>query len=138
MIREAQAARGLGLAGRYPRDLSAGERQRVALAAVTVPLPGVVLLDEPTRGLDYASKATLLEILRGWRRAGKAILLVTHDVEFAALACDRVAVMEQGRITLVGAAAQVLRSRPAYAPQIAQLFPDTDWLAADDVFAAYI
>jgi energy-coupling factor transport system ATP-binding protein len=124
------------LAEQYPRDLSVGERQRVALGAVTISLPKVVLLDEPTRGLDYASKGTLLNILQEWRQAGKAILLVTHDVEFAATACDRVAIMEKGRIVQEGKTAQVLRGRRLFTPQIVQLFPDTDWLTASDVLMA--
>jgi len=124
------------LAAQYPRDLSVGERQRVALGAVTISLPKVVLLDEPTRGLDYASKAVLLKILQEWRQSGKAILLVTHDVEFAAMACDRVAIMEKGRVVQVGQTARMLRGRPLFAPQIVQLFPDTDWLTASDVLRA--
>jgi energy-coupling factor transport system ATP-binding protein len=130
---------GIGLAGlsnQYPRDLSVGERQRVALGAVTISLPKVVLLDEPTRGLDYASKAALFKILQEWRQAGKAILLVTHDVEFAALACDRVAIMEKGHISQAGKTAQILRRRHLFTPQIAQLFPDSDWLTARDVLLA--
>lgn len=123
-----------GLAAQYPRDLSVGERQRVALGAVTISLPKVVLMDEPTRGLDYASKAALLKILQEWRQAGKAILLVTHDVEFAAMACDRVAIMEKGHIALVEKTAQVLHG--PFSPQIAQLFPDTGWLTPEDVFLA--
>ncbi|MGB8215447.1 MAG: ATP-binding cassette domain-containing protein [Anaerolineales bacterium] len=125
-----------GLSGQYPRDLSVGERQRVALGAVTISLPKVVLLDEPTRGLDYASKAALLKILLEWREAGKAILLVTHDVEFAAMVCDRVAIMEKGQIVHTGKTARVLRGTRLFTPQIAQLFPDTDWLTARDVLLA--
>lgn len=124
------------LAAQYPRDLSVGERQRVALGAVTISLPKVVLLDEPTRGLDYVSKAVLLKILQEWRQAGKAILLVTHDVEFAATACDRVAVMEKGRIVLVGKTARILRGQRLFTPQVVKLFPDTDWLTARDVLLA--
>lgn len=129
----------LGLCGRatrYPRDLSVGERQRVALGAVTVASPKAILLDEPTRGLDYASKTVLLEIIRTWRQAGKAILLVTHDVEFAATACDRVAVMEKGRIVDTDETALSLRKRPLFTPQIARLFPETDWLTVEDVLRA--
>ena len=62
-------------ARRYPRDLSVGERQRVAIGAIMVSEPQALLLDEPTRGLDYAAKQRLAELLRTWRRAGKAILL---------------------------------------------------------------
>ncbi|MCP4534964.1 MAG: ATP-binding cassette domain-containing protein, partial [Delftia sp.] len=101
----------LGLASKasaYPRDLSAGERQRVALAAITVTRPGALLLDEPTRGLDYAAKRALADLLRGWRDQGLALLLVTHDVELAASAADRVVLMSQGEISAAGAPAHVL------------------------------
>ncbi len=125
-----------GLSEHYPRDLSVGERQRVALGAVTISLPNVVLLDEPTRGLDYVSKAALLKILQEWRQEGKAILLVTHDVEFATTACDRVAIMEKGEIVQIGKTARMLRGRQLFAPQIVQLFPHTDWLTARDVLLA--
>jgi energy-coupling factor transporter ATP-binding protein EcfA2 len=125
-----------GLSEQYPRDLSVGERQRVALGAVTISLPKIVLLDEPTRGLDYASKAALLKILQEWRQDGKAILLVTHDVEFAATACDRVAIMEKGSIVQIGKTARMLGGRRLFTPQIVQLFPDTGWLTAREVLLA--
>jgi len=125
-----------GLSSRYPRDLSVGERQRVSLGAVTVTQPQVILLDEPTRGLDYAAKAALIEILEDWREEGKAILLVTHDVEFAAKASSRAALMENGRIAKIGRPADVYHEQSIFMPQIAQLFPDTDWLTPDDVLTA--
>jgi energy-coupling factor transport system ATP-binding protein len=125
----------LGLAenaNRYPRDLSVGERQRVALGAVAVTQPGALLLDEPTRGLDYGAKQALVDLLRGWRDAGMAILLVTHDVEFAAAAADRVALMSQGEIIASGAPAPVLGASPLFAPQVARLFPESGWLTVED------
>ena len=117
----------------YPRDLSVGERQRVALAAILVTGPRAILLDEPTRGLDYSAKAALLALLRRWRDGGGAVLLVTHDVELVALAADRVMVMEAGRIVAEGKPAQVLRAAPDFSPQIAHLFPTAGWLTAQDV-----
>ncbi len=117
----------------YPRDLSVGERQRVALAAILVTGPRAILLDEPTRGLDYSAKAALIALLRRWRDGGRAVLLVTHDVELAALAADRVMVMEAGRIVAEGKPAQVLRAAPDFSPQIAHLFPTAGWLTAQDV-----
>jgi energy-coupling factor transporter ATP-binding protein EcfA2 len=121
-----------GQADAYPRDLSAGERQRVALGAITVTRPGALLLDEPTRGLDYAAKRALVDLLRGWRDQGMAILLVTHDVELAAAAADRIVLMSQGEIIASGDPAQVLGASPLFAPQVARLFPGTGWLTADD------
>jgi energy-coupling factor transport system ATP-binding protein len=120
-------------AGAYPRDLSVGERQRVALAAITVTLPGALLLDEPTRGLDYTAKEELVRLLKGWRGDGAAIVLVTHDVELAAALADRVVLMSQGQVIADGAPAAVLGASPLFAPQIARLFPETGWLTVEDV-----
>jgi energy-coupling factor transport system ATP-binding protein len=117
----------------YPRDLSVGERQRVALAAITVTLPGALLLDEPTRGLDYLAKQELVALLKQWRADGMAIVLVTHDVELAAALADRVVLMSQGEIIADGAPAAVLGASPLFAPQVARLFPDQGWLTAEDV-----
>ncbi len=123
------------LANAYPRDLSVGERQRVALAAILVVKPQALLLDEPTRGLDYGAKAQLADLLLGWRAAGMGIGLVTHDVELAAAVADRVVLMSQGEIIAQGAPAAVLGASPLFAPQIARLFPDTGWLTPEDVVA---
>ncbi len=120
-------------ANAYPRDLSVGERQRVALAAVTVTLPNALLLDEPTRGLDYGAKQELVALLKQWRADGMAIVLVTHDVELAAALADRVVLMSQGEIIADGPPAEVLGSSPLFAPQVARLFPDMGWLTAEDV-----
>lgn len=131
--------RRLGLfdkANAYPRDLSVGERQRVALAAITVTRPGALLLDEPTRGLDYAAKRELERLLHEWRDDGMAILVVTHDVELAAAIADRIILMSQGEIIAEGEPAEVMATSPLFAPQIAKLFPETGWLTADDALGA--
>ena len=120
-------------ARRYPRDLSVGERQRVAIGAIMVSEPQALLLDEPTRGLDYAAKQRLAELLRTWRRAGKAILLVTHDVEFVVEVADRVVILGRGELIADGKPADVLNSSPLFAPQVARLFPDTGWITTRDV-----
>ncbi len=120
----------------YPRDLSVGERQRVALAAITITDPDVLLLDEPTRGLDYGSKRTLVRLLDQWRQKGMAIVVVTHDVELAAQLADRVVLLSQGEVIAEGDPATVLGSSPLFAPQIAKLFPQSGWLTVDDVLAA--
>ncbi len=119
-------------AGAYPRDLSAGERQRAALAAIMITHPRALLLDEPTRGLDYRSKQGLVDLLRAWRDEGLAILVVTHDVELAAAVSDRVLLMRGGTIVARGRPAQLLRHATPFTPQIAEVFPETDWLTADD------
>lgn len=117
----------------YPRDLSVGERQRTALAAITVHDPPIILLDEPTRGLDYGNKESLANLLHAWRKKGKALLVVTHDVEFAAQLADRVLILEEGRITFSGPPHQAFTQFPRYQTQTARLFPDTDWITPDDV-----
>ncbi|GAB4522638.1 MAG: ATP-binding cassette domain-containing protein [Anaerolineales bacterium] len=123
------------LLARYPRDLSAGERQRVALGAVTVTHPAFLLLDEPTRGLDAPSKHRLGELLHAWRQAGMGILLVTHDVELAARLADRVAVLAEGRLHAIGAPLPAFQISPDFAPQTLRLFPDAPWLTPEDVLS---
>lgn len=112
---EAVLAR-LGLrqvAGRYPRDLSAGQRQRAALAAILVARPEVLLLDEPTLGMDPEAQEDLGRLLADLRREGAAVLVATHDVEFAARHAQRCVVLEDGRVTTAGPTGETLFSRPA-------------------------
>jgi energy-coupling factor transport system ATP-binding protein len=98
-----------GLAERHPRDLSGGERQRRALAIVAGgEPPAAVCLDEPTRGMDRAAKGVLGDELRAAARAGSAVLVATHDPEFAALAADRVVLLAGGRVIADGPAAELL------------------------------
>lgn len=78
------------LAGRYPRDLSSGERQRAALAAVLPGAPQLVLLDEPTRGMDQVSRVALVNVVATLRDQGAAIVIATHDEELQAALADRV------------------------------------------------
>jgi energy-coupling factor transporter ATP-binding protein EcfA2 len=126
---------GLGdVAAAYPRDLSVGQRQRIALGAVTVTRPRLLVLDEPTRGLDYFAKQSLVRLLREWQAEGVGVLLVTHDVELAAQAADRVVILSQGEV-IADDAPEVLTVSPLFAPQAARLFPSTDWLTVEDVLA---
>lgn len=120
------------LAQAYPRDLSVGQRQRVALGAVMVTGPRLLLLDEPTRGLDYRAKRDLIELWRQWQMAGMGLLLVTHDVETAARIADRVLVLNEGRIIVDGPARSVLRATPLFTPQIGRLFPTEEWLTVEE------
>jgi energy-coupling factor transporter ATP-binding protein EcfA2 len=85
------------LAARHPRDLSGGERERVAVAAALVSRPRVLILDEPTRGMDDETSARLVGLLRTHAADGNAALVVTHDRELAARAADR-------QLTLIGGA----------------------------------
>ena len=116
----------------YPRDLSVGERQRVALGAIMVAGPRALLLDEPTRGLDLGAKERLAALLRDFRADGMAILLVTHDVELVAAVADRVWRLQAGEIVARGRPAEVLRG-DRFAPQMARLFPGAGWLTVEDV-----
>ena len=126
----------LGLAAEadsYPRDLSVGQRQRVALGAVSVVRPKVLLLDEPTRGLDYAAKSDLMVLWRDWLAEGMALVLVTHDVELASRVAQRVVILEAGRITADGPTTEILSTLEIYEPQMARLFPGRGWLTVDEV-----
>ena len=122
------------LAASYPRDLSVGQRQRVALGAVTVTRPRLLLLDEPTRGLDYFAKRELVRLLREWQAEGVGVLLVTHDVELVAQAADRVVLLSQGEVFADGSP-EMLTASPLFAPQVARLFPGTGWLTVEDALA---
>jgi energy-coupling factor transporter ATP-binding protein EcfA2 len=96
------------VADRYPRDLSAGQIQRAALAAVLVTKPKVLLLDEPTLGMDPLVQRRLGHLLAEWRMEGRSVLIATHDSEFAAAHADRVVIMEEGRVVDDGPAAETL------------------------------
>lgn len=109
-----------------PRDLSSGERQRVALAAVMAAGPRLLLLDEPTRGLDYRLKDRLGRLLREMAQAKTTVLVVTHDVEFAAEYARRAALLFAGRIAFDGPKHAALGSSMFYAPQISRLFRGID------------
>jgi energy-coupling factor transport system ATP-binding protein len=109
----AQALRHAGLddlAGRNPRDLSGGERQRLALAIVTdgPEAPTVLALDEPTRGMDREAKATLAAELRRRAGVGQAVIVATHDPEFAAACADRAVLLADGRVIADGPTSELL------------------------------
>jgi energy-coupling factor transport system ATP-binding protein len=116
----------------HPRDLAEGQRLALALAVVLVGRPPVLLLDEPTRGLDYPAKAALARILRGLADDRHAVLVATHDVEFAAQAADEVMVLAEGEIVSSGPTRRVLTESPAFAPQIAKIL-GPGWLRVDEV-----
>ncbi|MCB5181007.1 ATP-binding cassette domain-containing protein, partial [Streptomyces antimicrobicus] len=120
----------------HPRDLSEGQRLALALALVLTGRPGLLLLDEPTRGLDYAAKARLIEILRDLAARGHAVVLATHDVELAAELAHRVVILAGGEIVADGPTAEVVTSSPAYAPQIAKVLAPDPWLTLAQVAEA--
>ena len=124
------------LAGAHPRDLSAGEQQRTALATALVRDPAVLLLDEPTRGLDYLAKDQLIAILQGLCAKEKAIILVTHDVELVAACADRVVLLGEGEIVTTGPTRALLHESLLFSSQIGKLFPGQRWLTAREAISA--
>jgi energy-coupling factor transporter ATP-binding protein EcfA2 len=120
----------------HPRDLSEGQRLTLALAIVLAVRPPLLLLDEPTRGLDYTAKHRLVEILRDLADDGHAVLLATHDVELVAEVATRVLVMADGEIVADGPTAEVVVSSPAFAPQVAKVLAPQRWLTPTQVAVA--
>lgn len=120
----------------HPRDLSAGQQLALVLAIQLAAKPAVLCLDEPTRGLDYRAKAALGRILADLAGQGQAVVVATHDVEFAAITCDRVVVMAEGEIVTDGPAADVLTASPTFAPQVAKILAPLPYLTVGQVAAA--
>ncbi|MET7787904.1 ATP-binding cassette domain-containing protein [Streptomyces sp900116325] len=120
----------------HPRDLSEGQRLALALAIVLTARPPLLLLDEPTRGLDYAAKARLIRVLRGLAAEGHAIVLATHDVELAAELAHRVVILADGEIVADGPTRQVVVSSPAFAPQTTKILAPQEWLTVTQVRGA--
>ncbi len=117
----------------HPRDLSEGQRLTLALSVVLTARPPLLLLDEPTRGLDYAAKARLTGILRALAAEGHAIVLATHDVELAAELAHRVVLLAEGEVIADGPAADVVVASPSYAPQVAKVLAPRKWLTVAQV-----
>ncbi|MEV8591687.1 ATP-binding cassette domain-containing protein [Streptomyces sp. NPDC052012] len=117
----------------HPRDLSEGQRLTLALAVVLTARPPLLLLDEPTRGLDYAAKARLVTLLRGLATEGHAIVLATHDVELAAELAHRVVLIAEGEVIADGPAAEVVVASPSFAPQVAKILAPQQWLTVSQV-----
>ncbi|MHB8240876.1 MAG: ABC transporter ATP-binding protein [Solirubrobacteraceae bacterium] len=113
----------VGLGERHPRDLSGGQRQRLALAIVLAgeQLPAVLALDEPTRGMDRAAKHRLAERLCGLADDGVAVLLATHDAEFAAEFATRAVLMAEGRVIADGPIAEILAGGWYFATETARI-----------------
>ena len=116
---------------RYPRDLSSGERQQLAIALMGA-RADLLLLDEPTRGLDPQVKRALSSYLRARAGAGAAILVATHDVEWAARTADRVLLMADGEIYADGPPGSVLSDSLVFATQISKLVGG-GWLLPEEV-----
>jgi len=107
---------------RNPEDLSCGERERVALASVLVYKPRLLVLDEPTRGVDVRTKERLASYLRKYNSEGNTVVLVTHDLEFAAECCTRVLLMGSGRVLADGDKHKVLAESLFFTTQYNKCF----------------
>jgi energy-coupling factor transporter ATP-binding protein EcfA2 len=109
------------LKGCYPRSLSGGEKQRVALASVLAAGPRILILDEPTRGLEYRLKVELMRFLKDYCSRGNAVVLVSHDVEIVAEYAQRVILLSEGRVVVDGEKHEVLSQALLFSPQINRL-----------------
>lgn len=117
----------------HPRDLSEGQKLSLVLAITLVARPKVLLLDEPTRGLDYEAKDRLRGILHDLADEGISIVLSTHDVEFVAAVCSRIVMMADGEVIADGQTREVLGALPAFSPQVSRILDDSRWLTVDQV-----
>ena len=117
----------------HPRDLSEGQRLSLVLALILCSAPDVLIMDEPTRGLDYQAKSLLVDTLVSYaRNLGKCVLIATHDVELVAEVADRVVFLADGDVVADGATLDVLLSSPAFAPQVAKVMSPAPWLTVKD------
>ncbi|MCH1867296.1 ABC transporter ATP-binding protein [Nocardioides sp. CFH 31398] len=119
----------------HPRDLSEGQRLALVLAIVLTAGPDLLLLDEPTRGLDYAAKRVLARTVADQAAAGRAVLVATHDVEFVATVADAVVVLADGEVVSDGPVRRVVAESPSFAPQVSKVL-GPGWLHVDEVAAA--
>ncbi|MFG2907435.1 ABC transporter ATP-binding protein [Kitasatospora sp. NPDC048286] len=120
----------------HPRDLSEGQKLALVLAIQLAAAPTVVLLDEPTRGLDYQAKKALTGIVDALAAEGRTVVVSTHDVEFVASAADRVVVMAEGEIVADGPTAEVIVASPTFAPQTAKILAPLPYLTTRQVAEA--
>lgn len=124
-------------AERHPRDLSGGERQRAALAVVLAGNPRVLVLDEPTRGMDPWHRRQLIHVLKAVQADGVAVIMATHDVELVAHAADRVVLLGDGSIVADGSPAGVLVDSLTFTTQVNKVFGGT-WLTVEEVTRAVL
>ncbi len=118
----------------HPRDISEGQRLGLALSIILSAQPALVILDEPTRGLDYEAKKVLIKNLKEIASSlNRAVLISTHDVELVAEAADRVIFLADGEVIADGSSREVLKASPAFAPQVSKALPNNSWLSLSDV-----
>lgn len=117
----------------HPRDLSEGQRLLLVLCIILAARPPLLLLDEPTRGLDYPTKTRLAGILADLADAGHTIILATHDVELVAEIADRVVILADGEVVADGPTSHVVTASPMFAPQVAKILAPGSWLTVQQV-----
>ena len=120
----------------HPRDLSEGQRLALALAVVLAEGAPLLLLDEPTRGLDYPTKHRLIDLLSRRAAEGDAVIVATHDVELAADLASRTVVIADGDIVTDGPTREVVTSSPQFAPQVSKVLAPIPLLTVADLQAA--
>ncbi|MDQ4144835.1 MAG: ATP-binding cassette domain-containing protein [Actinomycetota bacterium] len=120
------------LAERHPRDLSAGQRLLVAVAAIAATDAPLLLLDEPTKGLDPASKRQLISYLQERSAGGRGVMFASHDVELVAEVATRAVMLAGGEVIADGPVAAILGDSPVFAPQMARVF-GPGWLTPPQV-----
>lgn len=120
----------------HPRQLSEGQRTLLALAVCTAHQPAALLLDEPTRGLDQRVRQQLANDLRRLAAAGAAVLVATHDVDWAAEICDTALTLSAGEVVNTGSAREVLTAVQLTAPTAAKTFWPAKLLSVEEAVAA--
>ena len=118
--------------GQPSEQLLAGGGLRISAS------PAVLLLDEPTRGLDYGAKRRLADLLRELATAGRTLVISTHDVEFVAETADRVVVLADGEVVADGPTSEVVVASPAFAPQVAKVLAPQRFLTVAHVRDALV
>ena len=116
-----------------PRDLSGGEKQRLAIASVLVMNPEILLLDEPTRGLDYSNKKELGHMLRKFVDSGRTLIMITHDIDFAADFSDDILLLINGELVQYGNKREVLKEGMYYTSTVHKLAGYRDVYTLDEL-----
>ena len=120
----------------HPRDLSEGQRMALAIAIMLAASSDVVLLDEPTRGLDYSTKRRLVDILKARASDGCAVVIATHDVELVAEVAGRTVVLADGEVVGDGPTTEVIVGSPQFAPQVSKVMAPLSFLTVESVARA--
>lgn len=127
------------LLDRHPYDLSGGEKQRLALAKLLLAEPDIILMDEPTKGLDNEFKLQLKDMLERLRSEGRTIVVVSHDIEFCAVAGDRIALLFDGEVAAAGSVREYMSENSFFTTAAARIARNTldGAVTVSDVLSAY-